>query len=97
MDEVENIFKSDELDPGSFATLEKGISYTLIACTAIPVLLIPFFFVILRRGIYKLTFFMLMFLSILVFIVHFKFSWIVLLNSHLVQLYNRFQNARIRV
>lgn len=96
MDQVEELLLLDELNPGSFGSLEKNISYAIILCMAIPILLTPILYVTVRRSIFKLMFLLLSVLSIFLLVVRFKFSWIVWTSSQLQEIYNRY-NARIRI
>lgn len=96
MDQVEELLQIDELNPGSFGSLEKGISYAIILCMTIPILLIPVLYATVRRSIFKLTFLLLSILSIFLLVVRFKFSWIVWTSSQLQEIYNRY-HARIRI
>lgn len=96
MDQVEELLQLDELNPGSFGSLEKGISYAIILCMTVPILLIPILYVSVRRSILKLVFLLITILSIFLLVVRFKFSWIVWASSRLQEFYNRY-DARIRV
>lgn len=96
MDQVEELLQLDELNPGSFGSMEKGIGYTIILCMTVPILLVPVLFVAVRRSILKLMFLLLSVLSFFLLVVHFKFSWVVWTNSRLQEIYDRY-NARIRV
>lgn len=96
MDQVEELLQLDELNPGSFGSLEKGISYAIILCMAVPILLIPVLYVSVRKSIFKLVFLLLTVLSFLALVVRFKFSWIVWTSSRLQEIYDRY-DARIRV
>lgn len=97
MDPIEDILKLDDLDRGSFGSLEKHIGYAILLCMTVPILLIPFVYATLHRSIFKVTFFLLLVLSLLVFTVHFKFSWLVWLSEHIQQSLTRFNHARVRV
>lgn len=96
MEQVEELLKLDDLTPGSFGSIEKGISYAIILCMTIPILLIPALYVTVRQSIFKLTFLLLTILSFFLLIVRFKFSWFVWTSSQLQEIYNRY-NARIRI
>lgn len=87
MNHIEAILRSDDLNVGSFGSLEKGIGYTTLALISIPILLIPFFYVAVGRSLFKLTALLLGCLLCLFLVLRFRFSWIVWLDHHLRPFY----------
>lgn len=82
-DVVENILKADDLEPGSFGTLEKGIGYSSVLCMILPILITPLLNIAVRRNILKLTLVLLSFLVFLLLVIRFRFSWIMQLSVRL--------------
>lgn len=88
MNLVEAILQSDDRNLGSFATFEKSIGYTTLLCISLPILIIPFFFILVGKNIYKLTVLLFGFLIFLFLILRFRFSWIVKIDHQLRRFYH---------
>ena len=97
MEQIEGILKLDDQNPGSFGSFEKSIGYAILLCMTVPIFLIPFFYVTVRRSIFKVTFLLLMILSFFFLVIRFRFSWIVWISTYLQEVYIRYSNARIRI
>lgn len=88
MNLVESILQSDDRNLGSFGTFEKSIGYTTLLCITVPIFIIPFFFILVGKSVYRLT---ALFFGIVIFlflIIRFRFSWIVKLDHQLRRFYH---------
>lgn len=88
MNLVESILQSDDRNLGSFGTFEKSIGYTTLLCITVPILIIPFFFILVGKSVYRLT---ALFFGIVIFlflIIRLRFSWIVKLDHQLRRFYH---------
>lgn len=92
MSHLEAVLQLDDQNLGSFGSLEKGIGYTTLFCLTLPVLFIPFIFILVRKSIYKTTAFVLSVFLLVFLTFQFRFSWIVWLHNHLERFYG---HARI--
>lgn len=88
MNTVQDILDKDDRNPGSFGVLEKGIGYTTLIVVTIPILLLPYLFVLVKRNILKLTALLMSFLLLLFLVFRFRFSWVVWLDNRLHPYYH---------
>lgn len=88
MERLEPLLKLDDMNVGSFGSLERGVAYSTVLCMTIPILLIPFIFYLLGKSVYKLTALLLGLLVFLCVIIRFRFSWLVWVHSQTQRLYN---------